>query len=511
MAGLKVTVSEFDPMKLHIAGQVGKPLARLFSCWDGSTCDRSVENILHLLEAGAKLSKEVLTPPRRPPLMPFQRDGVRYLLKHKGRALVADEMGLGKTVQALTYLDAAEDALPAVIVCPATLKSNWRREVGKWTTLSCHVIEGTKQYTLPDRDLIIINYELLRGKRGKSWPEWLRKQLGGIRSVVVDEIHRVKTYKAQQSTAVRRLCNKVPHVIGLSGTPIENRPAELLGILRIIDPDLFPDRIAFLERYCELQFDGYRWVAKGAANVKELHDILSTRIMIRRLKEQVLTQLPAKRTSVLPLALAPAGRAEYLKKEEEYRNWIRIAEPSPFEAQHRAQKLLDFCIDIKTKAGIEWVRNFLDNGEKLVVFCHHHRVVEALRQAFAGKCVVMDGASRDRQKLVDRFQKDPATTLFIGTLAAIEGITLTAASSVAFLELWWSPGKHDQAADRVHRIGQTASAVNVYYLIAEGTIEEKVAALLDNKRKAISKVVDGRQADGGSLIHSLIKQYRRNW
>jgi SWI/SNF-related matrix-associated actin-dependent regulator of chromatin subfamily A-like protein 1 len=448
-------------------------------------------------------------------LAPFQKQGVAFFARRKGRALNADEMGLGKTIQSLVWLDCLGE-LPAVVVCPASLKLNWEEEATKWTNLSCHVINGTTEYPLPDSDVFIVNYDILRSlkikkqkMRSKGWAGWLVQQKK-IRTVIVDECHALRKAKSLQTRAVFRLCRRAKHVIGLTGTPMENRPNDLFEIIRLIDPSIFPSRFDYRMKFCGMRHNGYGWVYDGATNLNELHQRLK-KIMIRRLKKHVLKELPVKRISVVPLQLE--NQKMYNKKEAAYIAQIRMAnEEGNFNYQKASggmEQLLQVCIKGKMKAALAWIRSFIDNNEKLVVFCHHHATVDLLMNEFGKVAVSVTGKSKSsvqRQNAVRSFQSDSNILLFIGTLAAAEGLTLTAACNLAFLELWWSPSKHDQASDRIHRIGQTRG-VNVYYLVSKGTAEERLARMLDRKRSVIRRSIDGTAAESKEMLSSLL----RNW
>ena len=468
-------------------------------------------------------------------LYPFQRAGVRYLEGHLGRAIVGDEMGLGKTVQALAYLRLHPECLPAVVVCPATIKENWRREAVKWSGLSegeITVMNGRptgSEDRRPDFGrLVIINYDILsnrwtkpegHSKRrkeipGTGWVDHFVK--AGFRTAILDESHYVKNPKVARTKAVLKLTKKLPHVICLTGTPIKNRPIEILVPTAIVQPGLFPSAWDFKMRYCGPKHNGFGWDFSGASNTGELHVKLTKSCMIRRLKEDVLPDLPAKTRSVVPLRLDRAARERYGLVEEDILAWLMDHFDDSQEAVDRSLRvnalskfeyLKQSAVEAKIDACVDWIRDVLETDEKLVVYCHHKETVAALVQAFGDACVVVDGGTPNARRVenVDRFQTDDSVRLFVGTQAAKEGITLTASSKTAFLELWWTPGDHDQAEDRVHRIGQDDS-VWAYYLIAEDTIEEVIARLLDRKRVVTASVLDGKEVDDSDLLTQLISE-----
>lgn len=440
-------------------------------------------------------------------LYPFQSEGVAFIDHNKGRALVADEMGLGKTVQALGYVQLHPELKPVVIVCPASLKLNWERECHRWlSSPDTIILKGTTPYTFKE-NIIIINYDIL-----PDWHQVLRLREPQI--LITDECHYYKSNKAKRTKAVRMLSKGIPNVIALSGTPIENRPIEIYNAISIIKPDLFPKQWHFIQHYCAPKYNGYGWNFNGASNTSELHHVLSSTIMIRRKKADVLKDLPDKIRSFIPMELT--NSEEYYKAESNFINWVR--ETKGNEAARKASNAEAFsCIEAlkqlavkgKLQQAKEWIYDFLESDRKLVVFATHHFVIDELTKEFGNISVHVDGRvpMNIRQQAVDMFQTKNEVKLFIGNIeAAGVGITLTAASDVAFLQLPWTPGKLEQATDRVHRIGQKNS-VNVYYLLANNTIEERVAKLLDNKRKILDGVLDGRDTDQDSLLTELMKQY----
>jgi SNF2 family DNA or RNA helicase len=281
--------------------------------------------------------------------------------------------------------------------------------------------------------------------------------------------------------------------------------------LRLLKPELFSSKHAYANRYCGAKHNGFGWDYKGATNTKELHDKLKASVMVRRLKSEVLTQLPPKRRSIVPMAMDQMSD-EYQEAYEEFIEWTESPESNDAAAAMvEIGKLKKLAIAGKLAGCIEWIRQFLDSGEKLVAFCTHTATAEALEEAFGDSAVTIRGATshKRRQEAVDRFQTDDSCQLFIGNIqAAGVGITLTAASTTVFLELPWTPASLVQAEDRVHRIGQEADSVMAYYLIAEHTIEEDIMEILDNKRKVLDAVLDGKDAEEDSLLKELMDKVR---
>ena len=485
------------------------------------TCPFSLENVERLREWGFKLGDELeerdkllsdgveveLDIPNEDKLYPFQADGVRFIERKGGRALIADEMGLGKTIQALTWLAAHPEKRPALIICPASVKLNWAKECRIWCESDVQVLSGRKPHPT-SAGIVIINYDIL--------PAWLGSLAETKWAVmVVDEIHFIKNSKAQRTKAAKKLGKGIPHIIGLSGTPIVNRPIEIYNAAKLIEPGCLPGFFSFIKRYCGAYHDGFGWKYDGASNTDELHKRLTDTVMIRRRKEDVLEDLPAKIRSVIPLDII--NRREYDRAEKDFLGWLRDID---VEKATRAEAALALVkiealkqLTIKGKIGqcVEWIRDFVETNGKLVVFSTHKDTIDRLMEEFKTVAVRYDGStgSAAREKAIDEFQGNPDVRLFIGNMkAAGVGITLTAASATCFVELGWTPGEHEQAEDRVHRIGQEADSVHAYYLIADRTIEEEISELLDQKRQVLDQVLDGKVASQESMLTELLDRMK---
>jgi len=441
-------------------------------------------------------------------LYPFQRKGVAFLETKRGRALIADEMGLGKTVQALAWWQLHRDKIPVVVVVPASLKLNWKREAELWLpNPKVEILSGTKPWKLTG-EIIIINYDILH-----AWLEYLKKINPAI--LITDECHYYKSNKAKRTKAVKQLGKNIPHVIALSGTPIVNRPIEAFNALKLIDPLLFPDYWHYAKYYCAAKQSVFGWDLNGASHIQELHQRLTSTVMIRRLKKDVLPDLPDKIYSFIPIELSnqkvyDEAEADFVEFVRKYKSQEAAERISNAEALASIEGLKQLAVKGKLEQSIDWIKNFLEIEDKLIVFATHKFVIDAIMTAFPSITVKIDGSvvNAERQNAVDNFQNNDKIKLFVGNIqAAGIGITLTASSNVAFIELPWTPGALVQAEDRCHRIGQKDS-VNIYYLLAAGTIEEKIAHMIDDKRKVLDAVLDGRETDQGSLLKELMKQYK---
>jgi SWI/SNF-related matrix-associated actin-dependent regulator of chromatin subfamily A-like protein 1 len=435
-------------------------------------------------------------------LEPFQWAGVRYALQAR-RAFLADEQGLGKTVEALAALE-ADGAFPAVVICPASLKLNWERETRRWLPhRSVAVIEG-RVAVPPSAEIAILNYELVAAHR-----EALARRRP--RALVIDESHYCKNPQAKRTRAVRRLAEGMaPDALrlALTGTPVLNHAEELIAQLRVLGR---------LEDFGS----GARFKAqfRGPLTEERLHWHLRRRCFVRRRKAEVLPQLPDKRQVVVPVALDNAR--EYRLAEDDVIAWLReqpldLSElNAKIAATLRAQRLAQLgtlqrlAARGKLHAALTWIHDFLASGEPLVVFARHREVQQAVLERFphAAHLLGADDVAA-REATVRAFQEDDGPRLIIcATRVAAQGITLTRASNVAFLELEWTPAMHDQAEDRCHRIGQH-DAVTAWYLLAAGTIDETMARLIARKRGLVAAVTDGRRLDGDGLVEAVVRELR---
>jgi len=441
-------------------------------------------------------------------LYPFQKEGVAFLQNQDGRALVGDEMGLGKTIQAIGWLKLNPEARPAVVVVPASLKLNWKREINKWLPKEkVYIAYGRNSAgDYAGKDIIVINYDIL-----KPHTEHLKDS----KAMILDECHYIKNQSTQRSKAVKALSKNIKHVIALSGTPITNKPIEFFATLNLLREDLWPSRWKFAERYCNPTHNGFGWDYSGTSNSEELHEVLTKSVMIRRLKKDVLPDLPDKVRAVVPMEIK--NKKEYKQAKQDIISFLSAIEgkesaekASRAEVLVRFEKLKQLAVRGKMDSVMEWIENFLDSGEKLVVFATHHETIDKLMEKFKPIAVKLDGRDNATQKqdAVDKFQLNPLVRLFVGNIkAAGQGITLTRASNTVFIELGWTPGEHNQAEDRVHRIGQE-NAVTAWYLVAEDTIEEEIADIIDSKRKVLDAVLDGKDTEDESLLRELMNGYK---
>ena len=440
-------------------------------------------------------------------LHPFQRAGVRYALERR-RTFIADEQGLGKTVQALAALE-VDDAFPAVVVCPASMKLMWEREASVWLPKrSVAVLDGRTEVTWTEKaleaEIVVLNYDIL-----DAHAERLAKLQP--RALILDESHYVKNPGARRTKAAIRLAEHLPEGalrLALTGTPILNRPDELVAQLRALGRLRDFGSGARLSR----RF-------RAASSDDRLHWNLRANCYVRRTKEQVLPQLPAKRHDTVPVLLS--NEAEYRLAERDVVAWLqtlpldlrtldaKVAAALRAEQLVRLNNLRQLAVHGKLPTALAWISDFLASGEPLVVFAEHVATQHAVLERFPdAEHILGADSTANRQRAVDEFQREDGPQLIVCSMkAASQGITLTRASNVAFLELDWTPARHDQAEDRLHRIGQE-SAVSAWYLLAPNTIDETMAELLQRKRSLIDAVTDGQVRDEERLVDAVIRELR---
>lgn len=452
-------------------------------------------------------------------LYPFQKVGVAFAEASHGRCLIGDDMGVGKTIQALAYAALYPKERPLVIVSPANVKYNWKKEATKWLPdESVHVVDSGKATAFEPADIIIINYDLMNKQQDR-----LAQLSPAI--TVFDEIHYLKNIKAQRTAASIRVGRLSQKVIGLSGTAISSRPAEFFNSLNLLSSSQFPSEWDFKQRYCDPWHNGFGWDFKGASNTKELNE--RTRDMcIRRLKKEVLTELPDKVRQFIPIELSKSERKEYDDKQDEYYYTMdsHYAHEIPLPKGFMLNMLSDLrhiCGRMKVPRAVEWIgsRYDLTDGKPLVVFCHHKDVLSgiadqlsALKQYTHIRHDRIDGSvsSKRRQEIVESFQSGGLDVLLCNTIAAKEGITLTAADTVLFIEREWVPTDEEQAEDRVYRMGQESQSVHAVYLSVANSIDEHFDRVIEGKRQVVKAVLDGGDIEERqSLVKELVSRLRK--
>ena len=435
-------------------------------------------------------------------LMNFQKEGLDFLLKSSGNALLADEMGLGKTVQTLSYVSTEKQTFPVLVVAPLVTLKNWEREIEKFLkkkSRNGRIIESQspsvtsirtgKSKELPKTDIYVINYELLL-KRSED----IEKV--GIRTIVCDEVHNLRSKTTQKYKAVKKLAalSTVHYRIGLSGTPIYNRGSEIWPIIDILKPGLLGSFKEFCEYFCYVNDKGKAIVLENKR--ASLRNELQKHVMLRRKKSDVLKELKDK---VRYKEVIASDTDFYL--EELDKIWKKL-ESEQKEAQTEFSKSASYHRAIQSErqiAGvaklphvINFVKNIMEIEESVVVFCHHkviHKLLHESLQEFSPVSIIGGQSDNTRQDQIDKFQRGESKLMIAGIRAGNVGINLTRAKYVIFAELDWSPAIHRQAEDRLHRIGQK-NTVFAYYLIGNGTLDDHVASILVDKSYEIDAIMD---------------------
>lgn len=443
-------------------------------------------------------------------LFKYQREDVLRVEELNGKCLIGSEMGVGKTCIACTYIARHPELNLIIIIVPASLKLNWVKELKLWNVKKpIKIINGTRD-RIPDSGIVIFSYNVIQS---------YYIQLDDMKPdlLVLDEAHYIKRVESQRTRCIKYLGGGIDKIIAISGTPITSRPKEFFTTLNLLNKQMFNSREKFLRRYCNSDRDS---TGNGSSNSGELHNILTQSFMIRRLKKDILAQLPPKMYSVIPIQM----EAEHVERYEFAKNEIvqYLKENYGKEVANRARfaetvvkmaHLRQLAVAGKIDESVEFVRNMVESGEKLVLFAIHKVVINRLMEEFGDIAVKIDGSvsQKQRQENVDRFQNDDKIKIFVGQIdSAGVGITLTASSNVVFFEYPFNPGQVSQAIDRCHRIGQEAESINVWYLVAESTIDSDIAKLLDKKAKVLADILDGGDLDEDILINQLIENLRNN-
>lgn len=441
-------------------------------------------------------------------LFPFQVTGVKFL-ESKGMGLISDDMGLGKSIQTIAYMYRNKEiSLPAIVVCPASVKVNWVREITRWSgrqliAVVADVKKLESQIASEKPDVLVLNYETLPklvDATGAVSPVLVR---WGLKCIVFDEAHTLKNAKSQRSKAALALVRHTGgRVIELTGTPLLNRPGELWHLLHLLDGEAWGNYGRFRFRYCGPEQNRYGWTFDGASNTQELRDRLIGHYMVRRLKKDVLKELPPKLRSYVPVRLDKAGMKECRDLFGTFAARLMAEDGSPLK---RHADTLAAMNELRQAVGMRkvpvvasWLVEALETTGKVLVFAYHHAVTDALIATLAESGVRVSRVDgRDdlatRQSAIDGFQAGDIQVLVCGIKTAGVGLTLTATDQVVFIERAWRPADHEQAEDRAYRIGQD-KCVNVWFFDAEDTIDDDMRDLQDSKRGVISAIVDGGDA-----------------
>lgn len=418
-------------------------------------------------------------------LMPFQREGIEFGIRNQGRVLIADDMGLGKTIQAIGIACYYRREWPLLIICPSSVRMAWADALLRWLpslkSKEVCVAFNTK-VDLWSGLVAIVSYDL-----AVRFKETLKSRQFQI--VIADECHFLKNHKSLRSNVCLPLLKSSKRAVLLSGTPALSRPSELYTQIDAVAPKLFHSFIQFGVRYCDGRQKHFGWDFGGASNLEELQVLLEQKVMIRRLKSEVLSQLPDKVRQVVKLDPSLVKASGLKQAEKEFQRAVKL------KACVKRTALLGFyreTAEAKCAAAVDYVSDLMESGMKVLIFAHHRIVMDALCNALDSKkhqYIRIDGSTvgEDRLPLCDEFQSNPSVlAAVLSVTAANTGLNLTAASVVVFAELYWNPGVLIQAEDRVYRIGQKNS-VTVRYLIASGTADDYMWPLLQNKLRVLER------------------------
>lgn len=471
---------------------------------------------------GLGLSPAVPGAQFRGELLEFQKLGLDFLVKSNGNALLADEMGLGKTVQSLAYVATEKKAFPVLVVAPLVTLNNWRREIRRFLrgrgrnghvlygrSPSVAMIRSGRRRPLGVYDFYLVNYELLHKRRDDI-------AAAGVRTVICDEVHNLRSVRTQKYGALRRLASmpSVAHRLGLSGTPIYNRGSEIWSIVDILKPGMLGSFEEFCEYFCYTNNQGKAVVLEPRR--RGLRRQLREHVMLRRKKSDVLHEL---REKVRYREVIDADISYYNRELD--RIWDKMegeqkAARSKFDVSASYRRAIQgervAAGMAKVPHAIGFVRNIMEIEESVVVFCHHRAVHAALRenlQRFKPAAIIGGQSDAARQADIDAFQDGHTKLMIAGLRAGSLGINLSRARYVVFAELDWSPAIHRQAEDRLHRIGQR-EAVFAYYLIGNGTLDGRVADILVDKGREMDGILDGtvEPYDDGEKARLILAQIR---
>jgi SWI/SNF-related matrix-associated actin-dependent regulator 1 of chromatin subfamily A len=433
-------------------------------------------------------------------LYPHQVTGVEFLAR-RGRAILGDDMGLGKTRQAIIALKESAPSGVFLIICPASLKLNWAREIQMVDPDARIEVLGVSGYEHSQPQWVIVNYDLLARNADR-----LRKV--AWTGVALDEAHFIKNASQRSSQALKILGvsdDKRAGVTGprlvflLTGTPMPNRPRDLFNLLRAVGHPSARSFISFAKQYCGAYRNNYGWVTDGASNISELN-LLLKEVMLRRKKDEVL-DLPPKIRTWVPLQIT--GDAAW-NANEGFLNWFLgsdASRPNDTEFLARITKLRLALHKAKHAACAERIKDVVASGQKVIVFTSYTEGITRHKKTWGDQAVTITGAdnAKQRMKAMDTFQKGPNVTVALCNLiAGGVGLNLTAATHVIFQDLDWVPANHLQAEDRCYRIGQDKQ-VTVEYLLADGTLDRYIARLLEAKLKLVHAVESDKVPDASIL------------
>tara|TARA_R110002020_G_scaffold14091_5_gene50193 strand:- start:2252 stop:4690 length:2439 start_codon:yes stop_codon:yes gene_type:complete len=454
-------------------------------------------------------------------LFPFQYVGVAFVEAANGRAMIGDEMGIGKTIQAIAYSVLHTEQWPVLVVCPANVKYNWGNELAKWVPDASVCVVKNGKSDLEGADYTVINYDLMAKRKDELLAE-------GYNLVILDESHYIKNEKAQRTITTVEVARQSKGLICLTGTPITNRPKEWYSNLNLLRPAQFSNFFSYGKRYCNGFKGKFGWNFDGSSNLPELNE-KARDFMVRRLLEEVIPEMPSLIESFISVELDASALRDYREVvagwQEQYEYYL---DNKPMPAGFVLNMLTELrheCGRLKIAAAAEYIAQYNDTtGKQIVVFAHHRDVLDGIaNQIDAAKqyvdmsySIIRGGVSaQERTRIVEEFQNGDIDVLLCATIAAKEGITLTNADTVLFVEREWVPGWESQAAHRIRRIGQESSHCHQVFLSVDGSIDQHFDAVIRGKQSVVTAALDGdteRRAEG-AIVSDLLKKLieDNNW
>ena len=524
-------------------------------CWQITDCDEAVQTLAKLVNWGVTPTKDArlrlaealrkaaemaaltqvateehveLVIPSAPELAArmknYQRAGAKFMAAVK-RAYNGDDMGLGKSLQTLAALELTQ-AYPALIICPVKLKQNWLKEAAQWLSHRkvALTVNALAEITILSYSEIhdYVNFGLFSTKKkereaaAKLPKKFFYPGIVKLKGVACDEGHFIKrkeSRRTQACIAIAKLCACEIRFV-MSGTPVENAPLELVAPLEFLERmEDMGGWYQFATRYCGATRNNFGLQLKGATHTKELNEKMRRLFYIRRLKGDVLKELPPKIQSIYEAEID--NLPEYRRIRTDAKAVLMQQSGKLLtEGQLQAMAMLQFGM-LRKAVGVgkvawisEWVDTFLESGEKFILYAYHPEVQQRfLKNLGRWNPASVLGGCKDPQAEVDRFQNDESCRLFIGSIVAAGfGLTLTRASHVGIAELMWTQSKHDQTIDRAHRIGQK-DCVNAYYFIAPGTIDEDMWEIVSNKAKIVAAVANGQDVPDDQSLQNLVRKF----
>lgn len=492
----------------YIAGAVTKAsIATKISEWEDSMV-ASRATCIEEVPKKIALRADFIRIPEGKELLPHQKAGIAFMLSRTS-TLCADEMGLGKTIEAIVAMNdwfLSGLVTSALVICPASLKLNWEKEIKEWMTYKATVQvvnAGDTVSMLPKTDILIINYDLL-----KKWAYVTGKKWWGL--VIADESHMIKNPSAQRTKYVTQLhCNRR---IALTGTPMPNSPKELWSVASWLRKDIFYNQWYFYNEYCYVRREFGRTVIDGGKNLPRLQKKMRSTFLVRRKKEDVLKDLPDKTRQIIEIpheykVLVEEEKTQYANMTSA-REKMKQARKDILDNAVRKEKMEELMVEYRVAFGklaivrkelamkkvslcIEHIENVLDSVGCLVLFTYHKEPAYTIASHFKGRCGVITGDTPldERNSIVQKFQNGDID-LVIGTIGAMgTGLTLTRSSNVVMMELDWTPANLEQAEDRCHRIGQK-NAVLVQYLVLHNSLDANMMNKVCRKGKLIKETLE---------------------